>query len=121
MLSMMFMMVFVIYIIELYIVNVKYVFVKAFYLYHSKKQGPIMKYVHLKGGDPKKPYVKNGSFQPYFQPPLKSVILGGGIFMNSVSKVPLLFKLPKEAHKTLFSSKIISLHTFFFCSKMPFF
>ena len=61
-----------------------------------------MKYVHLKGGDPKKPYVKNGSFQPYFQPPLKSVILGGGIFMNSVFKVPLLFKLPKEAHKTTF-------------------
>ena len=70
--------------------NVKYVFVKAFYL-SLKKQGPIMKYVHLKGGDPKKPYVKNGSFQPYFQPPLKNIILGGGIFVNSVFKVPLLF------------------------------
>jgi hypothetical protein len=73
-----------------------------------------MKYVHLKGGDPKKTYVKNGSFQPYFQPPLKNIILGGGIFMNSVFKVPLLFQLPKEAHKTLFFKQDYKFAIIFF-------
>ena len=38
-----------------------------------------LKQVHLKGGDPQKPYVEKWSFKPCFLPPLKVAILKRGL------------------------------------------